>query len=69
MVIENAGSDRHREQLQEFGEFIGADKIRYVDFGNGELYVITKGGKEFELRACGNKYDGGFLAFGYAGGE
>jgi len=49
--------------LEEFGEFISADKIAYKDLDDGELYTIHKEGQVFEIRISSNKIDGGWANF------
>ena len=58
----NASSPEHAAQIGALGEFVGADSIEYEDRGNGENYLITKGGKQLLIKARGNKFDGGFLS-------
>ncbi len=57
------GSENHEKMLQGFGDFMQADSIEYTDKGNGELYVVTKEGKTWEIRVSGNRVDGGFAIF------
>ena len=59
----DAASDRQEEALRAFGIFIGADQIFYHDLGNGEDYIIKKGGKSFTIGVRGNKCDGAFGVF------
>jgi hypothetical protein len=61
MKIINPGSDKHREQLEMLAQFIGADEIEYKNLGNGEDYLVRKGGFTLTLSVRGNKFDGGFL--------
>jgi hypothetical protein len=63
MKVTNPGSPRHEEQLQKLGEFLGLAEIEYVDWGNGEDYVLVRtDGKKIALNIRGNKVDGGFMA-------
>jgi hypothetical protein len=60
---------RKETDLRQLGEFLGLgenDSIEYIDLGNGEDYVITKGDRSFILQARGNKIDGGFLCFSWS---
>lgn len=63
MEVIGAKTDNSYCYIKEFGEFIGADSIEYVDLGNGENYIIEKDGQVMEIHARGNKVDGGFLTF------
>jgi len=66
MRVLNAGSPKHEAALMEFGLFIGADEIAYVDCPHGqdgEDYSITKGDKTWTISVRGNKIDGPFANF------
>jgi hypothetical protein len=62
MNVINPASENHRKQMETLGNFMGADKIEYVDKSDNEVYVIDKGGKRLKLKACYNRADGAFLA-------
>jgi hypothetical protein len=49
-------------KLAALAELTSAEVITYEDKGNMEIYLITKNGKTTMLKACGGKFDGGFLA-------
>lgn len=51
------------DNIRALAEFVEADSIAFKDHGNAESLSITKNGKTFTIKACGNKFDGGF--FGY----
>lgn len=57
----NAASPRHHAQMELLADFAGVDEIEYEDLGNGEVYTMRKGGQQLVLKACGNRFDGGFL--------
>lgn len=50
---------KQKQNIEEFGDFISADKIVYKDRGNGESYTIYKGDRVFEISVSGNRVDGG----------
>lgn len=59
----NAASDKHHDQIKRLGDFLGLRSVSYTDHGNRESYVLERqNGDTLEIRACGNKHDGGFLA-------
>lgn len=60
-MIINAASDRHRQQMQAMLDFFVVDSIEYIDLGNGEDYIFTKGDKKLRVKARGNRDQGGFL--------
>jgi hypothetical protein len=60
-------SEQLKQGLQHFANFIDADLVEYKDRGNSEELTIHKYGKSYIIKACGNKFDGGF--FGYAWGD
>lgn len=62
MTITNAASEKHRQQMQELGQFMGAEEVIYNDQGNGEEYELLKNGARLILKIRGNSKDGGFLA-------
>jgi hypothetical protein len=52
---------RREASLRMLGEFCGADKVEYVDYGKSERYFITKDKKTLELFIAGNSFEGGFM--------
>ena len=63
MTILGAPNDKKYKALEEFGNFINADKVEYIDNGNGEQYFLHKNNKKFEIRVNGNRFDGGYANF------
>lgn len=57
----NEAVESFRKSLEKLGNFIGADKIKYVDRDKGELYTITKGTETLILKVSGTPIDGGWL--------
>ena len=65
MRVVDAASPKHTKQMECLGEFLALTSISYKDHGNRETYTLERqDGKKLEIRACGNQYDGGFLAVG-----
>jgi hypothetical protein len=53
MEVINAETPGQKQALQEFGEFISADSISYVDGERWEKYYIKKNGKSCVIEAMG----------------
>jgi hypothetical protein len=51
------------ETMRKFGEFVGAERVDYSDFGNFERLVLVKEGKQFTIEAQGNKVDGAYFVY------
>ena len=49
----NAANENHRRSLENFGNFLGADRIIYEDLDNREKYTIDIGGRITEIRSGG----------------
>ena len=47
MKIINARNNDHKNELIKFGNFIKADKIKYIDSDKIEFYEIKKNNKTF----------------------
>lgn len=56
---------RYREKLEKLGEFIGADKVEYIDGHKRETYVITKNGETMKLITKSTPLDGGWLELSF----
>ena len=63
MLVINAGSKKHEEILQKFGEFLEADSIEYFDYGDKEEYIIRKNNKAMSFKVSYNAVDGAFASF------
>lgn len=63
MQVIDAASDKQEQSLTDFGNFIEADSIIYLDHGSSEDFIINKGGKSFIIGIRGNKVDGAFAIF------
>ncbi len=51
-----------KEDLEEFGNFLGLKEIRYEDLGKAERYFLVKeNGETAEIMVGGNHYDGGYM--------
>lgn len=63
--IIGATSQRHGKMLEALAAFAGLDRIEYRDRGNGEDYILSKGGKTIILKARHTKDQGGFMTVDY----
>jgi len=62
VIVEGEMPFVKKEAMIMMCEFMGLKKVKYIDHGNGEDYLLVNSdNEEFTIQVRGNRVDGGFM--------